>query len=120
MPPKTTRSHYAMPAPYHNPNDKCWLNALMVALTVFQPFQKTLASTENVGPVTMVPVIPTAWDPKSVPLSEPVSRTLVFLINSMRVPTAKLGFAGGSETVGGGVRDIVKLSAPLHPSVPLS
>ena len=43
-----------MPAAYHNPNDKCWLNALMVALTVYRPFQDTLASTETSGPVTEV------------------------------------------------------------------
>lgn len=46
-----TNSRNAMPLAYYNPDTKCWLNALMVLLTVFRPFQDTLASTEKSGQV---------------------------------------------------------------------
>jgi hypothetical protein len=40
------------PLAHSNPDSKCWLNALMAMLTVYHPFQDTLASTENAGPLT--------------------------------------------------------------------
>ena len=49
MAPKT---RYGRPLAHTNPNTKCWLNAVMVMLSVFQPFHDTLASTDKSGPVT--------------------------------------------------------------------
>lgn len=45
-------TRYGRPLAHTNPDTKCWLNALMAVLTVFQPFHDTLASTDKSGPVT--------------------------------------------------------------------